>query len=437
MMPKPRLTKQVVDSLPATGKDYVEWCGKLSGFGCRVRGNGHKTFIVMYRAGGRNAVPRKVTIGTYGKLTVDQARVEASKILAKAQLGEDVAAERAKQRAEMTVSELCDEYMQEGVEHKKPTTIQSDISRIEAHIRPLLGRKRIGAISRADIERFLRDVAQGKTAREKKTGKRGKSIVKGGKGTATRTVRLLGGIFTYAVRRDYVQANPCRGVQLYKDGRGDRFLKPEEFRRLGETLKLAETEGLPWKFNEGRKAKHRPKRPENQREVFSPHVIAAIRLLMLTGCRLREILHLRWEEVDFERGILNLPDSKTGQKKIVVPRAAIEILSNLERSSLYVIAGNNPDKPRADLQRPWQRITEHAELQGLRLHDLRHTYASIGAESGMGLVILGKLLGHKSTATTQRYAHLGDDPLKRTSEHIADTIMSALSAAPQKPPADG
>lgn len=311
-MIKPRLTKQVVDALPATGKDYVEWCGKLSGFGCRVRGNGHKTFIVMYRAGGRNTVPRKVTIGTYGKLTVDQARVEASKILAKAQLGEDVAAERAKQRAEMTVSELCDEYMQEGVEHKKLTTIQSDISRIEAHIRPLLGRKRIGAISRADIERFLRDVAHGKTARVKKTGKRGKSIVKGGKGTATRTVRLLGGIFTYAVRRDYVQANPCRGVQLYKDGRGDRFLKPEEFRRLGETLKLAETDGLPWKFNEGRKAKHRPKRPENQREVFSPHVVAAIRLLMLTGCRLREILHLRWEEVDFERGILNLPDSKTG-----------------------------------------------------------------------------------------------------------------------------
>lgn len=436
-MPKPRLTKQVVDGLPATGKDYVEWCGKLSGFGCRVRGNGHKTFIVMYRAGGRNAVPRKVTIGTYGKLTVDQARVEASKILAKAQLGEDVAAERAKQRAEMTISELCDEYIQEGVEHKKPTTIQSDISRIEAHIRPLLGRKRIGAISRADVERFLRDVAQGKTAREKKTGKRGKSIVKGGRGTATRTVRLLGGIFTYAVRRDYVQANPCRGVQLYKDGKGERFLSPEEFRRLGETLKLAETEGLPWKFNEGRKAKHRPKRPENQREVFSSHVVAAIRLLMLTGCRLREILHLRWEEVDFERGILNLPDSKTGQKKIVVPRAAIEILSSLERSSFYVIAGNNPDKPRADLQRPWQRITEHAELQGLRLHDLRHTYASIGAESGMGLVILGKLLGHKSTATTQRYAHLGDDPLKRTSEHIADTIMIALSAAPQKPPADG
>jgi integrase len=432
-MINPRLTKQIVDALPVTGKEYVKWCGKLSGFGCRVRGNGHKTFVVMYRAGGRNAVPRKVTIGTYGKLTVDQARVEASKILAKAQLGEDVAAERAKVRAEMTVSELCDEYMQEGVEHKKPTTIQSDISRIEAHIRPLLGRKRIGAVSRADVERFLRDVAQGKTAREKNTGKRGRSIVKGGRGTATRTVRLLGGIFTYAVRRDYVQANPCRGVQLYKDGTGDRFLKPEEFRRLGETLKLAETEGLPWKFNEDRKAKHRPKRPENQREVFSPHVVAAIRLLMLTGCRLREILHLRWEEVDFERGILNLPDSKTGQKKIVVPRAAIEILLGLERSSIYVIAGNSPDKPRADLQRPWQRITEHAELQGLRLHDLRHTYASIGAESGMGLVILGKLLGHKSTSTTQRYAHVGDDPLKRTSEHIADTIMSALGSALPKP----
>ena len=423
-----RLTKQIIDTLLPEAKDYVVWCGKLPGFGCRVRPSGHKSFIVMYRAGGRNATPRKVTIGAYGKLTVDQAREEAGKILAKAELGEDVAQERARVRAEMTVSELCDEYMREGVDHKKASTLASDHSRIECHIRPLLGTKRIGAVTRADISHFLRDVATGKARRNVKTGKRGRSIVRGGRGAASRTVRLLGGIFTYAVRREYLKDNPCRGVLLYKDKKGERFLSMEEFRRLGETLRLAETEGLPWEFNEGKKTKHRPVRPENQREVFSSHVVAAIRLLMMTGCRLREILHLRWADVDFERGVLNLPDSKTGQKKVLIAGPALAILGTLKRSSIYVIAGNDPEKPRADLNRPWRRIVRHAELDGLRLHDLRHSYASIGAASGMGLLALGKLLGHNSPSTTQRYAHLADDPLRRMSEGIANTIAAAMEA---------
>jgi integrase len=426
-MANEKLTKKVVDALLPQAKDYVVWCGKLPGFGCRVRSTGHKTFIVMYRVGGRNATPKKVTIGTYGKITVEQARDDATKVLAKAELGEDVAAERARVRAEMTVSQLCDEYLREGVDHKKASTIESDKSRIEAHIRPLLGTKRIGAVTRGDISKFLRDVASGKTARPKKPGRRG-SGVKGGRGTASRTVRLLGGMFTYAVRRDYLKENPCRNVPLYKDRKGERFMTTEEFRRLGETLTLAETEGLPWSFNDGKKAKHRPVRPENQRDVFSPHVTAAIRLLMFTGCRLREILHLRWQDIDFERGVLNLPDSKTGQKKVLLAGSALAILSDLPRAGIYVIAGNDPEKPRADLHRPWARIIKHAELEGLRLHDLRHSYASIGAASGIGLPTLGKLLGHNNPSTTQRYAHLADDPLRRASEEIANTIAAAIGS---------
>lgn len=421
-----RLTKQTVDELTPRDKDYVTWCGKLPGFGCRVRPSGHKSFIVMYRAGGRNATPRKISIGIYGKLTVEQAREEASKILAKAELGEDVALQRARTRAEMTVSELCDEYMREGVDHKKTSTLKSDVSRIECHIRPLLGRKRIGAVTRADISHFLRDVAMGTAKRNVKTRKQGRSIVRGGRGAASRTVRLLGGIFTYAVRREYLKENPCRGVQLYKDKKGERFLATDEFRRLGEALRLAETEGLPWNLDERKKSKHRPVSPENLREVFPRHVTDAIRLLMVTGCRLREILNLRWEDVDFERGVLNLPDSKTGRKKVLIAGAAIAILDQLERCGEYVIAGKEPDKPRADLKRPWGRITQYAGLDGLRLHDLRHSYASVGAASGMGLVALGKLLGHASPSTTQRYAHLADDPLRRASEHIANVIASAL-----------
>lgn len=425
-MTRKRLTKQVVDALKIREKDYVEWCGKLPGFGCRVRPSGVKSFIVQYRIGGRNSPARKVTVGVYGKLTVEEARDAAAKILAKAELGDDVAAARAKQRAEMTVAQLCDEYMQDGCDHKKQSTLASDKGRIERHIKPLLGRTRIGEVKRADIERFMRDVANGKTATDEKTGKHGRAIVRGGKGTATRTVRLLGGIFSYAVARGYIEDNPRFGVKVYADGKGERFLSSDELQRLGTALDEAETIGLPWHFEKGRKAKHRPLKEENRREIISPFAIAAIRLMMFTGCRAGEILGLRWNEVDLEKGFLYLSDSKTGAKKVLLAAPAAQILASLPRLGRYVIAGSQPDKPRSDIKRPWERITRHAGLGGLRLHDLRHSYASVGAASGMGLGTVGKLLGHNSPVTTARYSHFADDPLRRASEEIAGTIAAAM-----------
>jgi integrase len=428
-MIRKRLTKQVVDALEKREKDYVEWCGKLPGFGCRVRPSGAKSFIVQYRIGGRNSPARKFTVGVYGKLTVEQAREEALKVLAKAELGDDVAATRAKQRAEMTVSQLCDEYLRDGCDHKKDSTILSDKGRIERHIKPLLGRKRIGEVKRADIERFLRDVATGKTAVDEKTKKHGRARVTGGKGTATRTVRLLGGIFSYAVARGYLENNPRFGVKLYADGKGERFLSTEELQRLGDALREAETTGLPWHFEEGKKAKHRPVKAENTREIISPFVIAAIRLMLFSGCRAGEILNLRWNEVDFERGFLHLPDSKTGAKMVVLAAPALEVLAELPRIGDYVIAGSQPDKPRSDIKRPWNRITRYAGMENLRLHDLRHSFASVGAMSGMGLGMVGKLLGHASPVTTARYSHFADDPLRRASEQIAGTIAAAIKPA--------
>jgi integrase len=425
-----KLTKRVVDGLEIKANDYVFWCGQLPGFGCRVWPSGKKTFIVMYRAGGAKSPTRKVTIGVLGKFTVEQARAEAVRILAQAELGEDEAAKRASFRAEMTVAELCDEYMLEGVDHKKPSTIASDHSRIDSHIKPLLGKKRISEVTSADVSKFLRDIANGKARRDQKTAKkRGRSIVRGGKGTATRTVRFLGGIFTYAVKRGYLKENPKKGVELYPDKKGERFLSAEEFQRLGEALRLAETDGIPWTLVEGRKAKHRPVKEENRREVFSPHVVAAFRLLLFTGCRLGEILTLKWDYVDFQRGMLNLPDSKTGKKSVLLASPALQILSDLPRLGPYVIAGQQPDKPRADLQRPWRRLTSHTGLKGLRIHDLRHSFASVGAESGMGLLIVGKLLGHADQSTTARYAHLGNDPLRRAAETVAGTIAAAIGPA--------
>jgi hypothetical protein len=207
-----RLTKQVVDGLKPKETDYVEWCAKLPGFGCRVRPSGAKSFIAQYRVGGRNSPVRKVTLGSYGKLTVEKAREAASKVLAKAELGDDVAADLAKKRAEMTVSQLCDEYLTDGCDLKKPSTVATDKGRVARHIKPLLGTKRISSVTRGDIERFMRDVANGKTHADVKTKKHGRAIVTGGKGTATRTVRLLGGIFSYAVARGYLSTNPRHGI---------------------------------------------------------------------------------------------------------------------------------------------------------------------------------------------------------------------------------
>lgn len=427
-----RLTKQVVDALQPKASDYVEWCGALPGFGCRVRQTGKKTFVVQYRVGGRNSPVRKVTIGAEGKLTVEEARKEAAKILAKAELGDDVAGERAKQRAEITVSQLCDEYLVDGCDLKKASTLSSDRGRITRHIKPLLGNRRIGEIKRGDIERFMRDVANGKTAVDEKTGRHGRARVTGGKGTATRTVRLLGGIFSYAVERSYIESNPRLGVKVYPDGKGERFLSTAELQTLGEALREAETIGLPWNFNEERKSKHRPSKEENRREVISPFAVAAIRLMMLTGCRTGEILNLRWSEVDFEHGVLNLPDSKTGAKKVLLGAPALEVLASLARLGDYVIAGAKPDRPRSDIKRPWDRITAHAGLSNLRLHDLRHSYASVGAAAGMGLGTVGKLLGHASPTTTARYSHFADDPLRRASESISETIAAAMNATTKR-----
>lgn len=419
-MSNQRLTKSVVDKLEPRDKPYFVWCGKLSGFGVGVRPSGRKTFVVQFRTGGRGSPEHRKSLGLYGVITVDQARKAAETYLASASLGSDLVAEEKRVRAEMTVSQLCDDYIKHGMTTKKASTIKTDIGRINGHIRPLLGKKKISAVTRKDIERLLSDVANGKTAKDRKTPK-GRSIIKGGKGTATRTVRLLGGIFTFAINQGYVETNPCAGVKVFKDGTKDRFLNKDEIDRLLQTLELAETEGLPWHLREDAKAKHRPK-DENMREVMSPHVTGAIRLLLLTGCRLREILHLRWEEVDFDRGLLHLPDSKTGRKTIYLSDVAVEVLREIPHVSEYVIAGSQHNKPRSDLKRPWQRITRHAQLEKLRLHDLRHTFASIAVEKNMSLYMVGKLLGHRSPETTARYAHLARDPMQRGINEIGEMI---------------
>ena len=231
-----RITKRTVDALKATGKEFVHWDGELTGFGVRVRPSGSKSFVAVYRTGGRNTPLRRVTIGAAGKIEADKAREEARLIIRQAELGQDRAAEKAKARAEMTFDKVCDLYLAEGCDTKKASTLATDKGRIERHIKPLLGKKRVGEISRADVEKFMRDVAAGKTAVDEKTKKRGRAIVEGGKGTATRTVGLLGGIMSFAVSRQLRADNPVRGVKRYADKKGETFLSADELGRIGEAL---------------------------------------------------------------------------------------------------------------------------------------------------------------------------------------------------------
>ena len=215
--------------------------------------------------------------------------------------------------------------------------------------------------------------------------------------------------------------NPARGIDKFKESRRERFLTGEELERLGSAIREAETAGIPWAVDESKpSARHLPI-PAKRFTRINPFAAAALRLLMFTGCRLREILNLRWEHVDLERGLLLLPDSKTGRKTVILNAPALAVLNALEEVGPYVVPGDNPDSPRPDLKRPWNAITKRAGLDGVRLHDLRHTYASFGAGGGLGLPIIGRLLGHSQPSTTARYAHLDNDPLRRASEVYCGT----------------
>jgi integrase len=208
-------------------------------------------------------------------------------------------------------------------------------------------------------------------------------------------------------------------------------LADEELGRLGSAIREAETIGVPWAIDRSKPgAKHLPKDADQRRNRISAHAAAALRLLILTGCRLREVLHAQWTHVDLDQGILKLPDHKTirsvGPKIVVLNAPAVRVLSELERVGPFVIPGDDPSKPRADLKRPWELVSRRARLNGVRIHDLRHTHASVGAGSGIGLQLVGKLLGHSSPQVTARYAHVADDPLRRASNRIGARIAAAM-----------
>lgn len=406
-----KITKRSVDTLAAAlGSEVVLWDSVVKGFGVRVRSGGTKTYVVRYRLGtGRGAPIRNYTIGPHGSpWTPDTARAEAIRILGLAENGSDPGGKRVEDREAMTVSLLCDLYLAEGCATKKASTLATDRGRIARHIKPLLGKKKAQAISRADIQRFMQDVAAGKTACDEKTGAHGRAIVEGGTGTATRTVGLLGGIFSFAVERGICPVNPVQGVKRYRDRKNERFLSPREVATLGRGLTIME-----------------------EVEAISPVMAAAVRLLLLSGCRKSEILSLRWSFVDFDRGYLRLPDSKTGEKTVPLGAPALKLLADLPRLSEWVFPAASGGSHLVGLPRAWEAVREWCGLEGARIHDLRHSFASFGALGGDSLVVIGALLGHKDTKTTSRYAHLADDPVKAAADRISGAIAASMNSEGQ------
>jgi len=382
-----KLTNRTVASTRPRDRDVFVWDDELPGFGLRVKPSGVKSYVIQYR--NRHNDSRRITIGRHGVIGPEKARRKAKKMLADVQDGADPATERKDDREAPTVAELAEKYLREhAAPHKKPRSVEEDQRLLRLHVLPALGRKKVAGITRADItglHHAMRDTP----------------------GAANRTLALLSKMMNLAekwgLRPD--GSNPCRHVDHYPERKMERFLSVDELGRLGAVLAEAE-----------------------RTATELPSVIAAVRLLMFTGARLGEILNLEWSHVDFERSCLRLPESKTGAKVIHLNAPALEVLNGIERDgSPWVIAGRDPDKPLVNLRKPWHRIRKAAGLDNVRLHDLRHSFASVGAAGGLSLPMIGALLGHTQAATTQRYAHLAADPLKQAADMIGERIRAAIN----------
>jgi integrase len=411
-MSQGRISKRSVDALVCpSGKDRTFlWDDALAGFGVAAFPTGKKVYVAQFRKDGRS---RRVALGEHGRLTPGEARSEAKKVLGKVETGVDPIAERVTARDVRTFKGVADDFLARHISaRRKPRTADEYARMLNLHVVPAFGSKRIVDVRRADVEKLHRKLADSPYQ-------------------ANRALALVSAIWNWAARREEVirTANPAREVERYPEDGRERYLTSDELARLGDALREGETIGLPYSVDETKpNANHAP-RPESRRVKLDPFATSAIRLLILTGARLREILHARWSELDLERGILFLPESKTGRKPIYLSAAAQEVLASLPRlaGNPYIIAGLKDGAPRADLNKPWRAVRRAARLDGVRIHDLRHSFASFGAGASLGLPIIGKLLGHSQAATTHRYAHLDADPLRRAVETIGATISSALN----------
>jgi integrase len=429
----PKITKRLVEAAEVREKDYIICDDELRGFAVRVLPSGKRYYIVQYRIGTRY---RRMSLGQHGVLTSEKARTKAFQLLAAVKDGKDPAGDRREGRKALTVAELAQRFDREHIAVRlKPGTAGEYRRNLRRFILPAIGRLKVADVTKADIARFhheLRHIPY----------------------QANRNLEVISKMFNLAelwgLRPD--GSNPRRHIRKYPEEKRERYLSPAELAALGEALSLAEQEG-----------------------VEDPYAIAAIRLLIFTGCRLNEIMTLKWDFVDFEARCLRLPDSKTGARVIHLGAPALHVLSRLERQTgnPWVICGRKAGTRRTDLQPPWQRHRKRATVRlwarregapeaalvtgledkrsreptydeclagakeqdldlssGLvdaRIHDLRHSFASGAVALGESLPMIGKLLGHTQVQTTARYAHLAADPVKAAAERVSSSIAAFIS----------
>lgn len=385
----PKLTKRTIDAAEIRAAEYFLWDDDIPGFGLRVLPSGRKGYVVQYRAGRRS---RRISLGPSTVLTCEKARTRAITIVAAAKNGEDPAAQRDADRQAVTVKELADRFDKEHVALRvKASTANGYRRLLERVIVPTLGRHRVTEVTRADIAKLHHDLRHIPYE-------------------ANRCLEVISKMFSLAemwgLRPD--GTNPRKHIKKFPEEKRERFLSPAELKRVGEVLREMEVERV---------------------ELAS--AIAAVRLLVLTGCRLNEIMKLKWEYVDLAGKALRLPDSKTGAKVVHLGQPAVEILEAMERveNNPWVIVGTKLGAPLTDLQPFWQRVRARAGLKDARIHDLRHTFASTAVAAGQGLPMIGKLLGHTQVQTTARYAHLAADPIKDAADVVASNIAASLNQA--------
>lgn len=383
----PKLTKRTVESVQPGEKDIFLRDSELKGFVCKVTPRGRRVYMYCYRdKGGRS---RKPAIGEHSPgLTCDQAREIAKDWAQQVREGRAPSMEKKEARQMMTLAQFAEVYLERQAAHLKPRSIEEEKRIWHKNVLPQLGTLRLNAVTRHDIDRLhqsMRDTPY----------------------MANRVLELLRRSLNLATEWGYVsgQENPCRNVKKFKEQSRERFLSSEELARLGDVLRQCEAE-----------------------QVEMQSAVRALRLLTLTGCRKNEILQLRWDWIDFEHGKIDFPDSKTGKKSVYLNPPAIELLQQVEPlpDNPYVCPGKGGIGHLVNIQKSWNRIRGRAGLSDVRLHDLRHSFASVAAASGMSLYMIGKMLGHKDSSTTEKYAHLVGDPLREAATQIGNRIAATM-----------
>ena len=376
-----RLTRRLVDALQVSSGDIVVWDCDLPGFGVRVYASGRKAWCVQTRS--PQGRPKRKTLGRYGDLTPDQARREAAAAIDRIKQGLD--SDPLQDTSERTVADLAERYMKFHLQvNCRPKTVETFGQVMRSYIIPELGHLVLSEVDRSHVSALhhrLRDKP----------------------GQANSTLTVLSGMFRLA--KDWgmkvPDRNPCRSVRRYRQQTRERFLSPEEYCRLGRTLDEVQADGS-----------------------VMPSAIHAIRLLLLTGCRRNEIVTLRWDDVDRTAGEIRLRDGKTGLRYVPLTPAVRSVLASIPRvkGNPWVITGKKPGGHFTGLGHSWEQIRRRAELEDVRIHDLRHSYASRALALNEGLPMIGKLLGHRQVVTTARYTHLMRDAEKATAAKVGASI---------------